>query len=154
MKILSDFHQHFLQEPINYEVEFIIIGGYSVIFHGYIRTTGDMAIWLRPANDNKNKLIPVIKKFNISEDSVNLLKKQDFADPVAFHFNTPPHRIEFLTHIPGLNYDEAIRQCEYLESEGYYIPFLGFHDLIMNKMMSGRLKDQADVEELQKIHRK
>jgi hypothetical protein len=69
----------------------------SVVFHGYIRTTGDMDLWVRPDNDNKQKLIKVIEHFDI--------------------------------------------------------PFLGYEDFIINKLSTGRLKDQADVEELKKIHR-
>jgi hypothetical protein len=154
MTIFNDLHQRFIIDLLDHKVEFIIIGGYSVIFHGYVRTTGDLDIWLKPDNDNKLKLTSVLKHFDISDDSITLVQQLDFTKTVSFHFGIPPRRIEFLTNISGLSFHDAGCHCDYLELETYRIPVLGFHDLIINKMMSGRLKDQADVETLQKIHRK
>jgi hypothetical protein len=154
MNILNEFHQRFLIELLKNDVDFIIVGGLSVVFHGYIRTTGDMDLWVRPDNDNKHKLIKVIAKFGLSEDSIDLLRTKDFTKTMAFHFNNPPEKIEFLTYISGLKFDIVFPNCEYLTIEQYNIPFLRYEDLIINKISSGRLKDQADVEELSKIHRK
>ena len=153
MNIFNDFHQRFVIELLKHEVEFIIVGGLSVVFHGYIRTTGDMDLWIRPTNENKRKLIPVIRQFGLSEDSIVILENKNFAEPLAFHFNNPPQKVEFLTHIAGLQFVDAFSNCEYLEIENQKIPLLGFDDLIVNKLMTGRLKDKADVEELQKIQR-
>jgi hypothetical protein len=152
MNIFNDFHQQFLFELLKHDVDFIIVGGLSVVFHGYIRTTGDMDLWIRPTNENKQKLLPVISKFGLSKDSIDLLKSKDFTVMLAFHFNNPPEKVEFLTHISGLKFEDACENCDHLEIENYSIPFLGYEDLIINKMVSGRLKDQADVEELKKIH--
>ena len=97
MNIFNDFHQRFVIELLKHEVEFIIVGGLSVVFHGYIRTTGDMDLWIRPTNENKRKLIPVIRQFGLSEDSIVILENKNFAEPLAFHFNNPPQKVEFLT---------------------------------------------------------
>ena len=154
MNIFNETHKRFLIELITNDVDFIIVGGLSVIFHGYVRTTGDMDLWVRPSNDNKIKLLAVLDKLNISTESLQKVDSKDFSEAIAFHLNQPPFKIECFTHISGLHYDEAAMRCEYLETENIKIPFLGFEDLIVNKLMTGRLKDQADVEELQKIHRK
>jgi hypothetical protein len=66
MNIFNDFHQRFIFELLKHEVDFIVIGGLSVVFHGYIRTTGDMDLWIRPTNENKQKLLPVIAEFGLS----------------------------------------------------------------------------------------
>jgi hypothetical protein len=153
MNIFNDFHQRFLLALVKHDVDFIVVGGLSVVFHGYIRTTGDMDLWIRPTNENKMKLLPVIAQFGLSTESTNLLKTKDFTEMLAFHFNNPPDKIEFLTFISGLRFDDAWVNCDHLIIENRTIPFLGFEDLIINKISSGRLKDQADVEELQKIHR-
>jgi len=154
MNIFNDFHQQFITELLKHKVDFIVVGGLSVVFHGYIRTTGDMDLWIRPSNENKLKLLPVIKKFGLSDESVQLLEKKDFNKMLAFHFNNPPQKIEILTYISGLKFDDAAARCDNLTIEDFDIPFLSFDDLIVNKMMAGRLKDQADVEELKKINNK
>jgi hypothetical protein len=153
MNIFNDFHQRFIFELLKHEVDFIVIGGLSVVFHGYVRTTGDMDLWIRPTNENKQKLLPVIAKFGLSNDSIDLLEKKDFTEMLAFHFNKPPEKVEFLTSVSGLKFDSAFVNCDYLAIEDYEVPFLSFDDLIINKIVAGRLKDQADVEELRKIHR-
>jgi hypothetical protein len=154
MNIFNEFHQRFLFELLKHNVDFIVVGGLSVVFHGYVRTTGDMDLWLRPTNENKQKLLPVIEHFRVSEHSIDLLRGKDFSEILAFHFNSPPEKIEFLTHISGLNFDDAFVNCDHLTIENYDVPFLSFEDLIINKMAAGRLKDQADVEELKKVYRK
>lgn len=151
MNIFNEFHQRFLFELLKHDVDFIVVGGLSVVFHGYIRTTGDMDLWIRPSNENKIKLLPVIKQFGLSEESIELLQTKNFTKTLAFHFNNPPDKIEFLTHISGLKYNDAIKKCDYLSIENCEIPFLGYEDLVTNKISAGRLKDQADVEELKKI---
>ena len=154
MNIFNDLHKRFVIELLNNYVEFIVVGGISVVFHGYIRTTGDLDLWIHSTNNNKLKLIAVIRQFGLNEDSISLLESKDFTTPLAFHFNDPPYKIEFLTQITGLKFKDAYPHCEYLELDGLKVPFLGLDDLITNKLITGRLKNQADVEELQKIHRK
>jgi hypothetical protein len=153
MNIFNDFHQRFISDLLRNDVAFIVVGGLSVVFHGYIRTTGDMDLWIRPTNENKKKLLTVMARFGISENSIRELENRDFTNMQAFHFNNPPEKIEFLTAISGLNFDDAFANCDYLPIDGYQVPFLSFEDLIVNKISAGRLKDQADVEELKKIHR-
>jgi hypothetical protein len=154
MNIFIDFHQKFVIRLLQNEVKFIVVGGLSVVFHGYIRTTGDMDLWISPTNENKLKLIDVLSRFGISKDAVDSLWKKDFTEMQVFHINNPPERIEFITKISGLNFEDAFAKCDFLTVENSRVPFLGFDDLIVNKLVTGRLKDQADVEELQKIHRK
>lgn len=135
------------------DVGFIIIGGYAVIYHGYIRTTGDMDIWLKPDNSNKQKFITVLENIGISKESIKIVNDLDFANTVAFHFGDPPGKMDFISNIRGLNFEEAYQQVEYLHLEEYEIPVLCLNDLILSKMMTDRMKDKADIEELQKIHR-
>ena len=153
MYIIFDKHKNFLIELIKANIEFILIGGYSVIFHGYTRTTGDMDLWLKPSEETKLKLIPILEKYGISKEDINELSKLDFKNILAFHLGSPPERIDFLTKIAGLEFEESFRNADNLELKEFKIPVLRLNDLIVNKLMSGRMKDLADIDELKKIRK-
>lgn len=153
MNILIDKHKQILLDLLEYKVDFILIGGYAVIYHGYGRTTGDMDVWIKPDNENKLKLISVLQKNNIGKESIEKVSKTDFTQMVVFHFGNPPEKIEFLTKIGGVSFDEAYSHKAVLQIQNCQIPVLHLNDLIINKLMSGRTKDKADIEELQKIHK-
>ncbi len=153
MNIFLDKHQAFLIDLINDEVSFILVGGYAVIYHGYVRATGDMDIWLKPDNENKEKLLSVLEKHGFSKESIKQVRKLDFKEMVAFHFGYPPEKIDFLTKLAGINFEESHSHSETLKLKGFNIPVLQLNDLIINKLLSGRAKDKADIEELQKIQK-
>ena len=151
MNFLIDKHKVILIDLINSKVDFLLIGGYAVIYHGYVRTTGDMDVWLKPDNENKIKFLSVLEKHLTDKKGIEKVKKLDFTEVVAFHIGFPPEKIDFLTKIAGINFNEAFSHKASLPIQGHQIPVLQLHDLIANKLLSTRLKDKADVEELQKI---
>jgi hypothetical protein len=153
MNILLDEHKTILLQLLNAKVEFILIGGYAVIYHGYGRTTGDMDIWLKPDNDNRDKLLPVLRSLGIVEEDIEQIKTMDFTNVLAFHIDEPPRRVDFLTKTVGLTFQEADTKKMFLPLGEFQVPVLHIDDLIVNKLISGRTKDKADVEELQKIIR-
>ena len=150
--IFLNHQKEIILELKKVNVEFIIIGGYAVIFHGYLRTTGDVDIWLKPDNDNKEKLLTALIHSGFSIKTLDHIRQSDFTQPVSFHIGQPPERIDFLTILSGLNFDDALQRAELLKSGELLLPVLHLEDLIINKMLSGRAKDKADIEELQKIH--
>ena len=151
MNFLIEKHKQILIELLNSKVDFLLIGGYAVIYHGYVRTTGDMDVWLKPDNENKMKLLSVLEKHLTDKSGLDKVKQLDFTDVIAFHIGFPPEKIDFLTKIAGINFDEAFSHKALLPIQNYQIPVLHLNDLIANKLMSARLKDKADAEELQKI---
>ena len=153
MNIFLEKQKEFLIKLLDANVEFILIGGYAVIFHGYVRTTGDMDIWLKPDNANKEKFLDVLNKSGFSKKTLQQVRQSDFTETLAFHFGNPPDRIDFLTKMTGIIFEEAILNADALKAEGLIIPVLQLNDLIINKMLTNRTKDKADVEELQKIHK-
>jgi hypothetical protein len=152
MNILLDKHKQIVIELLEEKVDFILVGGYAVIYHGYGRITGDMDVWLKPDNENKLKLIKVLQKNNISKEGLEKIKNTDFTEVVVFHIGKPPEKVEFLTKIGGVNFDEAFSHRTFFQLKEHHVPVLHLNDLIANKLLSNRLKDKADVEELQKIH--
>lgn len=151
MNILLEEHQEFIFKLLDGQVEFILIGGYAVIFHGYGRTTGDMDLWIKPDNENKKKLVEVLRTENIEEDDLKVVASFDFNEINIFHIGSPPARIDFLTKVPPLKYEEADEHKDFFILEGKNIPVLHLNDLLINKMLSNRPKDIADVDELKKI---
>ncbi len=151
MNILLDEHKTILIQLLHAKVEFILIGGYAVIYHGYGRTTGDMDIWLKPDNENRDKLIPVLKAQGILKEDLDKIRNTDFTQTLAFHIDEPPRRVDFLTKMVGLTFQEANARKVLLPLGNLAVPVLQLDDLIVNKLLSGRTKDKADVEELQKI---
>ncbi len=153
MNILCDMHKDFLRELINAEVNFILVGGYATIYHGYVRVTGDMDIWLEPDNQNREKLTIILEKLKFSKDSISKIKKLDFTQMVAFHFGNPPEKLYFMTKLTGIDFKDALLHSDKLEIGNFKIPVLRLNDLIINKLLSNRTKDKSDVEELQKIQK-
>jgi hypothetical protein len=151
MNLFLDTHLELLTQLLHHDVDFIIIGGYAVIFHGYHRTTGDVDIWLKPENDNKSKLIHALEAFGIEQKDLQELAALDFRQHLAFHIGEVPQKIEFLTHISGVKYGEADQEKVIADIDQLKIPFLHFNHLVLSKINTGRLKDKADIEELQKV---
>jgi predicted nucleotidyltransferase len=154
MNLANRSHQEMLFTLLDNDVDFIVVGGYAVIYHGYIRTTGDMDLWLRPTDENKVKLLEVFKRLEFDPEGIEKLAGLDFASIAVFHIGEEPERIDFLTHLQGLNFDEALSRKMIMEIKGYQVPFLHLNDLITNKLLANRLKDRADVENLQKMTRR
>ncbi len=151
MQILLKEHRSFVSRLIEAKVEFILIGGYAVIFHGYPRSTDDLDVWLKPDNDNKEKLIAQLQKEDILSEDVLSVSKLDFTKHQAFHFGEPPERIDFLTMVSGLNFEQAQKEQAYFQIEEHSVPVLQLQHLIISKMHTDRMQDKADIEELQKI---
>ncbi len=151
MNIFLEEHQEILNALLHNQVEFLMIGGYAVIFHGYERTTGDMDLWLQPMNENKEKVIKALAGVGFASNDLNELSKLDFSKPIVFSIGNPPEKIDFMTLINQVSFDEAYRNRTSIPLEGLQIPVINLKELILSKINTGRAKDAADVEELQKI---
>ena len=153
MNIFLDAHLKLIRELLKNEVEFIIIGGYAVILHGYKRTTGDLDIWLKPDNNHKNNLVSALRSVGIQKQGLDELISIDFEKKVVFTIWEPPEQVDFLTHINNLEFEYASRRKILVKLDNLKVPFLNVQDLIVSKMSTDRYKDKADIEELQKIIR-
>ena len=152
MNIFHPTHQQFVFAMLDENVDFLLIGGYAVIYHGYVRYTGDMDVWLGPTNSNKERFIKAMSKLDINPDDLDHIRSMDFAGIIVFHFGNPPERLDFLTRMVGIDFDKAYERKVFLTLQNRNVPVLHLDDLIVNKILSGRPKDKADVDELQKIN--
>lgn len=153
MNILVKEHKQILLMLAKHEVNYILIGGYAVIYYGYARTTDDMDIWLKPDNDNKLKFLKALNEIGIIEEHLYKLSKIDFTKVNVLSIGVKPYKIDFLTKVLGVEWDEACKKIRLLPLENIMVPVIYYHHLIINKMLSDRLQDKADVEILQKINK-
>ena len=146
MKIIHNEFNEFLGLLIKEKVEFLLIGGFAVAYHGYVRYTGDMDVWINATPDNASKLIAVIDAFGFETDE---LLNLDFAkEPLVFHMGKEPLKIDVTTHISGVKFTDCYPFRIEAVIDGMLIPFIGLEDLKKNKKWSGRLKDLNDLENL------
>ncbi len=151
MKILDGYTLELLQALNQHEVEYLVVGGYAVNFHGYRRTTGDIDLWIKPDNDNKVKIIAVLKEMEVDETMLEQLSAFDFTESLVFSDGVEPFKIDFLTHISNVKFDEVWDKRIVSEIDGIEIPYIDLKNLLLSKFTTDRLKDKIDIEELQKI---
>lgn len=151
MNIFLDEHQDLLKHLLASNVDFLLIGGYAVIYHGYQRSTGDMDIWLKPTNENKEKVLSALESAGFELEDLVDLGRKDFTQHIAFSIGEEPQKIDFITYINQVSFEEAHSNKIELEFEGIKIPLININELILSKINTGRKKDEADVEELQRI---
>lgn len=146
MNLEPDF-KDFITLLNQYKVEYMVVGGYALAFHGEPRFTGDMDIWIN--NDEKNavKMLKVMHDFGAASFGFT---KEDFLDGgIIKQIGQPPLRIDILGEIDGVVYKDAIKDKQVFTSEGVRIHYIGLKDFIRNKEASGRKKDMTDVKKLQ-----
>lgn len=154
MNVFVEEHRQMLLSLVKHEVRFMLIGGYAVIHYGYERSTGDMDIWLQSGNANKDRLINALMEFGIAEEDIEQLRKMNLNNPVpVFFIGTPPRRIDFVTAISRLTFEDAVINATHFQLQETLIPVIHYDDLILSKMFTGRAKDKGDIEELQKINK-
>lgn len=148
MDIFNEDFRDFLTALNKNEVEYIVVGGYSVILHGYSRTTGDLGIWVNREKENYFKLIRAFKEFNMpvfdmTED--NFLKNPELN---VFTYGRPPSSIDIMTDVKGLNFNETFKTSQIVEVEDLKIRLIGLNQLLKAKRAAGRHKDLDDIENL------
>jgi hypothetical protein len=149
MKILEPLFVNIIEKLIENNVDFLLIGGYAVNFHGYGRFTGDMDFWLRPDKENKRKLINAL---NALKKNTSVLEKLDFSHAQTISIGQPPLRIDFLTKVNLVDFDEAWEKRNFFQLNSKKVPVVDYDHLILTKFNTGRPQDKNDLEQLQKIH--
>jgi hypothetical protein len=123
--------------------EFLIVGAHALSAHGYPRATGDLDLWVRPTKENAERVWQALEKFGAPRRNVT---PEDFYTPdTVYQIGLPPQRIDFMTSIDGVDFDEAWRTRKQTIIEGLSVGFLGREQLLKNKRATGRPKDLFDV---------
>jgi hypothetical protein len=127
-------------------VEYLIVGAVALAHHGFPRYTGDLDILILNSPENAQRLESALATFGFAGLG---LKAQDFTEPYReIQLGVPPNRIDLLTSITGLSFEEAWADRVQAEMEGLKVVFIGRRSLIRNKRLTGRTRDKADLEAL------
>ncbi len=146
MKLSKDLRE-FVELLNSAGVEYVIVGAHAVAYHGYPRYTGDIDFFVRPTAESGRKIVDVLSAFGFEETG---LTAEDFEKPdQIIQLGLPPQRIDLLTGITAVSFDDAINGSEAGVLDGIPVRFLGRSELLRNKKATGRTKDAADVEELE-----
>jgi hypothetical protein len=129
-------------------VEFVIVGAYALALHGVPRFTGDLDVFVRPSAANAERVWQALANFGAPIAAAGV-KPTDLAVPgIVYQIGLPPARIDILTTISGVTFDEAWTSRETADLEGSPVPFIGREALLRNKQAAGRPKDLADAARL------
>ena len=145
IQLPQDFKE-FLKLLNKHEVKYLLIGGYAVSYHGYPRSTADMDIWVAIEPNNADRLVAVLREFgfDVPKLETSLFLNED----KVIRMGLPPLRIEVLTTISGVNFDECYSGRIIDNIDGVEVNIISLKHLKINKKASGRYKDLDDLEYL------
>jgi len=130
------------------EVDFLIVGAYALAAHGFPRATGDLDIWIRNDPENALRILCALSKFGAPAKQ---LSANDFTSTdLIVQLGVEPCRIDLLTGIDGVEFEEAWRNRVNISLDNLEIFVLSKEDLLRNKVATGRDKDQGDIIWLKK----
>jgi Nucleotidyl transferase of unknown function (DUF2204) len=130
------------------EVEYIVVGAYAVARYGYVRATGDIDIWVKPTPENAQRVVTTLRQFGLSGLGYTVA---DFStEDTIVQLGVAPLRIDLLTSVDGVAFDACYAQREVKVLDEVPISFISLQDLRQNKASTGRLKDQLDLQNLDK----
>lgn len=140
-----DFKE-FLKLLNAHQVEYLLIGGYAVAYHGYPRATGDMDIWIATNSQNIQKIVAMLKEFGFDQPG---LTPELFHQPdQIIRMGVPPVRIEIATGISGVEFAECYASRVVDVLDGIEVAVIDLAHLKINKKAAGRHKDLDDLENL------
>ncbi len=147
MTLAKDF-EDFIELLNKHGVQYMVVGGYALAFHGKPRYTGDIDIWIRISEQNATKLLKVVKDFGLGSLG---FKKVDFLkEGYISQIGRPPLRIDIINSIDGVDFEDAYKGMQEIDLDGLKVSYIGLGDFIKNKQATGRKKDLADIQEIKK----
>lgn len=127
-------------------VRYLVAGGYAVAAHGHPRYTKDLDVWIEITSDNARRVLKALADFGLGE--IKLTEKDLTTPNQVIQLGYPPHRIDLLTTLDGVDFPECYAARTTLELDGVSVCFIDLENLKRNKRASGRHQDLADVENL------
>ena len=134
-----------------YGVQYVLVGGYAVNFHGYVRATQDIDFLVMPSKENARKLMKALSDFGFG--SAGIPQEYFEREGTAVHLGVEPNRIDLLTTLQGVSNATIFENVERVEFGGVLLNIIAYADLLAVKRHSERPRDRADADELEKSRR-
>ena len=145
--MLNKDYNDILQILLKNKAEFLVIGAYAMSAYGYPRSTGDFDIWVNNSKINSLKIYNSLAMFGAP---IEKLKTNSFIEEnLIFQIGVAPRRIDILTTINGIKFNEAYNNKRDIKINKLIVPFISKNDLILNKKSTGRDKDILDINYLE-----
>jgi hypothetical protein len=125
------------------KVEFLVVGAYALSFHGLPRATGDLDFWIGRNEENAERVFRALQSFGAP--TLDLTISDLLAPDLVFQIGIEPNRIDILTSVDGVEFDEAWKERVVANVDGLEVPIMSSRHLIQNKRAVGRPRDLADV---------
>ena len=142
-RLAGDFKE-FLKLLNSTGVEYLLVGGYAVGIHGYVRATNDLDIWINPTPENARRVQTALRDFGFATAEADMF----LAPGNVIRMGVPPLRLEILTSASGVAFDACYAEREIVNLDGLTVPVISLARLRQNKAAAGRAKDLADLENL------
>lgn len=127
--------------------EFLVVGAHAVAVHARPRATGDLDIWVRPSPENARRVWSALEAFGAPLDQLSV--EDLYSDDVVFQIGLAPNRIDLLTDIGSVGFDEAWDGRVRVPIAELEVPVIGKAELIRAKRDAGRPQDLADIAALE-----
>jgi hypothetical protein len=148
MSLSSDFVE-FIECLNRKRVEYLLVGGHALAFHGVPRFTKDIDFWVRPETANASRLLEALAEFGFSSTGLTV---DDFATPGKIvQLGIAPNRIDLITRVDGVEFDEAWAQRIAMTYHDVALHVLSLPLLIVNKRSTGRDQDALDAKTLEAV---
>lgn len=157
---ITGFYKEVIEKLNKNNVEFLLVGGLAVGFHGYARFTGDMDLWINPISDNLGRLGNALVDLEYSKDVIKeimLSRPIDHPTPIRIFSEDDKFKVDLMTSIfyEPLTFSACIKRAVKNDLDGHILPVIDIRDLIAIKSnvkrYDGNMKDLVDAEELRKI---
>jgi hypothetical protein len=118
--------------------------------HGVPRATGDLDVWVRPDPENAERVLRALVYFGAPVEALKITAADLTRTGMVYQIGLPPRRVDILTEISGVDFDDCWTSRLIQPLAGLSIPFLGRRSLILNKQATGRAKDLSDLALLER----
>ncbi len=147
MALFNQDFSDFLEALSKNKVAYLLVGGYAVILHGYIRSTDDMDVWVKKTAENYKNLQRAFNHFGAP-----IFSEQEFLEDTydVWGLGIEPNKIEIMSDVKGLDFEESLAICKKVAIKDFEVPYIHLKHLIQAKQAAGRYKDKADIEQLLK----
>jgi hypothetical protein len=139
-----------LQALLRADARFLIVGAHALAVHGIPRATGDLDVWIDASPENAKRVWTALLEFGAPTEALGISATDLQTPGTVVQIGLPPRRIDLLTSVSGLSFEEGWKGRVVHLVDSLAVPFLGRRELILNKRATGRTKDLADLERIER----